>query len=174
MIARAIVSPINAIKDLVESSTTQLTLPQRSSLIPFSYKHAYPLPRIDETLDTLSGSQLFSTLNLASGYWQVEVSDEDRQKTAFCTTEGLYEFKVMPFGLCNAPATFQRLMDLILAGLQWTSCLVYLDDIIIFGNNFADHLQKLQLVVPGTHCVQWPVPQSTRSPTISWPHQLLS
>ena len=150
VIARAIVSPINAIKDLVESSTAQLTLTQRSSLIPFSYKHVYPLPTIDETLDTLSGSQLFSTLNLASGYWQVEVSDEDRQKTAFCTTEGLYEFKVMPFGLCNAPATFQRLMDLILAGLQWTSCLVYLDDIIIFGNNFADHLQKLQLVVPGT------------------------
>ena len=82
-----------------------------------THKDAYPLHRIDETPDTLLGLQLFSTLDLASGYWQVEVSDEDSQKTAFCTTEGLYEFKV----------TFQRLMDLILAGLQWTSCLVYLN-----------------------------------------------
>ena len=81
-------------------------------------KDAYPLPRIDSTLDTLSGSRWFSTLNLVSGYWQVEVDEKDQPKTAFCTTEGLYEFKVMPFGLCNAPATFQRLMDLVLAGLQ--------------------------------------------------------
>ena len=75
-------------------------------------KEAYPLPRIDATLDTLAGSQWFSTLDMLSGYWQVEVDEPDRPKTAFCTTEGLFEFKVMPFGLCNAPATFQRLMDL--------------------------------------------------------------
>lgn len=67
-------------------------------------KDAYPLPRIDATLDTLAGSKWFSTLDLLSGYWQVEVDEADRQKTAFCTTEGLFEFKVMPFGLCNAPA----------------------------------------------------------------------
>lgn len=78
-------------------------------------KDAYPLPRIDATLDTLAGSQWFSTLDLLSGYWQVEVEETDRQKTAFCTTEGLFQFRVMPFGLCNAPATFQRLMDLVLA-----------------------------------------------------------
>ena len=74
------------------------------------------LPRIDNTLDTLSGSQWFSTLDLLSGYWQVEVAEGDRDKTAFATQSGLFEFKVMPFGLCNAPATFQRLMDLVLAG----------------------------------------------------------
>jgi len=68
------------------------------------------------------------TLELISGYWQVEVSEQDRQKTAFTTYQGLFEFKVMPFGLCNAPATFQRLMDLLLAGVQWSKCLVYLDD----------------------------------------------
>ena len=62
----------------------------------------------------------------------------DREKTAFCTAEGLYEFKVMPFGLTNAPATFQRLMDLLLAGLQWKHCLVYLDDIVILGSTFAN------------------------------------
>ena len=65
-------------------------------------KDAYPLPRIDMTLDTLAGARWFSTLDLVSGYWQVEVAEEDRNKTAFCTTEGLFEFKVMPFWLCNA------------------------------------------------------------------------
>ena len=98
------------------------------------------------TLDTLAGSKWFSTLDLLSGYWQVEVAEEDRHKTAFCIIEGLFEFKVMPFGLCNAPATFQRLMDLVLAGLQWSHCLVYLDDIIILGNTFVDHLRNLQSV----------------------------
>ena len=69
-------------------------------------KDAYPLPRVDATLDALGGSQWFSTLDLISGYWQVEIEEADHPKTAFSTTEGLYQFKVMPFGLCNAPATF--------------------------------------------------------------------
>ena len=89
-------------------------------------KDAYPIPRIDETLDTLTGTTLFSTLDLRSGYWQVEVDPKDREKTAFCTPEGLFEFNVMPFGSCNAPATFQRLMDSVLAGLYWRNCLVYI------------------------------------------------
>jgi hypothetical protein len=74
-------------------------------------KDAYPLPRIDEMLNTLKGSKWFSTLDLASGYWQVAMHPTDREKTAFVTRYGIYEFNVMPFGLCNAPATFQRLMD---------------------------------------------------------------
>ena len=110
-------------------------------------KDAYPLPRIDATLDTLHGSQWFSTLDLLSGYWQVEVNAADREKTAFCTTEGLFQFRVMPFGLCNAPATFQRLMDLVLAGLQWSECLVYLDDVIILGRDFKEHLRNLRSVL---------------------------
>ena len=109
-------------------------------------KDAYPLPRIDDTLSTLAGAKWFSTLDLISGYWQVEVDPNDRSKTAFCTTEGLFQFKVMPFGLCNAPATFQRLMDLVLAGLQWSHCLVYLDDVIILGRSFVEHLHNLQAV----------------------------
>ena len=70
----------------------------------------------------------------------------DREKTAFTTSKGLFEFTKMPFGLCNAPATFQRLMDVILAGLQWSNCLVYLDDILIIGKTFQEHLENLQLV----------------------------
>ena len=73
----------------------------------------------------------------------MEMSPEHREKTAFCTTEGLFEFNVMPFGLCNAPATFQRLMNMVLAGLQWSSCFVYLDDIIVIGKTFEDHRMDL-------------------------------
>ena len=109
-------------------------------------KDAYPLPRIDLTLDTLSGSQWFSTLDLVSGYWQVKIDEKDQPKSAFCTTEGLYEFKIMPFGLCNARATFQCLMDLVLAGLQWSHCLVYVDDVIILGCDYDEHFQNLQVV----------------------------
>ena len=114
-------------------------------------KDAFPLPRIDDTLDCLAESQWFTTLDLASGYWQVEMSPEDGPKTAFCTPEGLFEFKVMPFGLCNAPGTFQRLMNLVLGGLQLSSCLVYLDDIIIVGKNFEDHLNNIDLVLSQVH-----------------------
>eukprot|EP00731_Ephydatia_muelleri_P023718 Em0015g1301a len=106
-------------------------------------KDAYPLPRVDDTLDTLGGTKFFSTLDLASGYWQVEVEEADRQKTAFTTPEGLFEFKVMPFGLCNAPATFQRLMDRVLNDLKWTDCLVYFDDIVVVGRTFSEHLHCL-------------------------------
>ena len=77
----------------------------------------------------------------------MQIHEDDRAKTAFCTTEGLYQFRVMPFGLCNAPATFQRLMDLVLSGLQWAHCLVYLDDVIILGRSFEEHIQNLGLVL---------------------------
>ena len=87
-------------------------------------KDAYPLSRIDDTLDMLAGKPWFSTLDLVSGYWQVSLSREARAKTAFATHSGLFQFKVMPFGFCNAPATFERLMDRVLQGLRWTRCLV--------------------------------------------------
>ena len=109
-------------------------------------KDAYPLPRIDETLDALDGAKVFTILDLATGYWQVAVDIADREKTAFTTRHGLFEFQVMPFGLCNAPGTFQRLMEFVLAGLQWQTCLVYLDDVIVYGRDFDEHLKRLREV----------------------------
>ena len=110
-------------------------------------KDAYPLPKIDETLSTLGGAQWFCTMDLASGYWQIKMKDSDRPKTAFMTRRGLFQFRVMPFGLTNAPATFQRLMDRVLRGLQWEKCLVYLDDIIVFGSTFHETLENLRCVM---------------------------
>ena len=101
------------------------------------------MPRIDETLDALDGACYFSTLDLASGYWQVELHPKDKEKTAFVTPFGFYQFRVMPFGLCNAPATFQRLMERVLAELHWSSCLVYLDDIIVYNRSVEEHLTLL-------------------------------
>ena len=106
----------------------------------------YSLPRIDDTLDVLAGARFFTTLDLASGYWQVTVDPAAREKTAFVTHSGLYEFMVMPFGLRNAPATFQRLMKIVLAGLNRTQCLVYLDDILIVSHSWEEHLENLHLV----------------------------
>ena len=104
---------------------------------------AYPLPRIQDTLDTLATAKWFSTLDLASGYWQVELTPRARRAAAFCTRNGLFQWNVMPFGLCNAPATFQRLMDRVLAGMQWETCLVYLDDIIVLAKDVPEMLKRL-------------------------------
>ncbi|GFY34443.1 retrovirus-related Pol polyprotein from transposon 17.6 [Trichonephila clavipes] len=104
-------------------------------------KDSYPLSRIDDTLDTLAGNTWFSTLDLKSGYWQVELHPDDKEKTAFTTEQGIWQFKVMPFGLCNAPATFERLMETVLGGLSYETCLVYLDDIIIVGRSFEEHMK---------------------------------
>ena len=108
---------------------------------------AFPLPRTEDCLDAMAGSVLFSTLDITSAYNQIPVRKEDIPKTAFITKYGFFEYTTMPFGLCNAPATFQRVMELALRGLQWSSCLIYLDDIIIFGKNLAEHMARLNAVL---------------------------
>ena len=108
--------------------------------------HAHPLPRVDAALDTLAGARWFTTLDMASGYWQVGLAPDDREKTAFSTGKGLHQFRVMAMGLKNASGTFQRLMELILAGLDTKSCLVYLDDIILFNKTESDHLETIREV----------------------------
>ena len=110
-------------------------------------KDAYPLPRIDDSLRLLGNQQWFSTMDLASGYWQVAMSPEAKRKAAFVTNEELFQFRVMLFGLCNAPATFERLMDRVLCGMRWSRCLVYLDDIISFGGSVTEALARLEEVL---------------------------
>ena len=109
-------------------------------------RDAYPLPRIDDTLDSLQQLNFISTLDLRSGYWQVEMDKDSRKKTAFVIHKGLFEFNVMPFGLTNAPATFQRLMDIVSAGLKWQCCLVYIDDVVVFSPTFEQHMTDLERV----------------------------
>ena len=106
-------------------------------------KDAYPLPRIDDSLDALAGSMYFSTLDLVSGYWQVPLDQDAREKSAFVTRGGLWQWKVLPFGLTSAPATFERLMEKVLKGLQWQTLLLYLDDVIVFSKDFESHLERL-------------------------------
>ena len=109
-------------------------------------KDSYPLPSIDVCLDALAGAAWFSTFDLRSGYHQVEMEPSDADKTTFVTRRGTFKFNVMPFGLCNAPATFQRLMNVAMAGLDPLVCLVYLDDIIVHSTNLHDHVDRLRLL----------------------------
>jgi len=106
-------------------------------------KDSYPLPRIADCLDALGSASYFSTFDLRSGYFQIGMDDEDKDKTAFLSRRGSFRFTSMPFGLCNAPSTFQRLMDSTLVGLNYEICLVYLDDIILFSHTVEEHLIRL-------------------------------
>ena len=110
-------------------------------------KDAHALPRINETLDSLIGAKYFTSLDLKSGYWQMELEECDKAKTAFTVGPlGFYEWETLPFGLVNAPATFQRLLQQVMSGLHLKECLIYLDDIIIFSTTFEEHLTRLENV----------------------------
>ena len=107
---------------------------------------AYPLPRIDDMLESLNSASWFTSLDLASGFWQVEMEEEDKEKTAFISHNGLYEFTVMPFELKGAPATFQCLINIVYSGLAWTILLVYLDNTTVYADTFDQHLNNLQQI----------------------------
>ena len=107
----------------------------------------FPLPRIQDCLDAVAGSSLFSSFDLTSGYFQIPLKKEDIPKSAFCCKFGHFEMTRMPFGLNNASGTFQRTMELALQGLQWVTCLVYIDDIIVFGENFDQHISRVSEVL---------------------------
>ncbi|CAG8504774.1 6570_t:CDS:2, partial [Scutellospora calospora] len=109
-------------------------------------KDAYPLPRIDDLLETFSTASWFSTLDLKSGYWQVRIEEKDKEKMAFITRGGLFEFNVMLFGLTNVPATFQRLIDQVLEKHIRNFVVVYIDDINIYSKTFNEHLGHLKIV----------------------------
>ena len=110
-------------------------------------KDVYPLPRVDDMLDALGKADYFSVLDLQSGFWQIPLHPDDMEKTAFSTTRGHYEFLVMAFGLCNAPATFQRAMDQLLRDLR-AFCQAYMDDVITFTEgSFEKHVEKLEVVL---------------------------
>jgi hypothetical protein len=107
---------------------------------------SYPLPLISDLLDSFNGAKYFSSIDLASGYWQILMEPDSVEKTTFNSKYGSFEWLVMPFGLCTAPATFQRLMDEVFGNMKWKCVCVYFDDIVIYSNTFAEHLQHLQEV----------------------------
>ena len=109
-------------------------------------KDSFPLPRIEETLDAVGGATLFSSLDFASGYHQIGMEPEDQHKTAFITPFGLYEYTRMPFGLCNAPATFQRMINATMSPYIFRILICYLDDLLIYSKDLAGHVKALGTV----------------------------
>lgn len=117
------------------------------ALNKITVKNRFPLPRIDDTLDRLAGAKYFSTLDLASGYWQCRIHPDDIEKTAFSTPQGHFEWLVLPFGLCNAPATFSTMMTQIFTPYLNKFATVYLDDILIYSKTAEEHGRHLRLVL---------------------------
>jgi hypothetical protein len=110
-------------------------------------KDSFPLHRMDQVIEALNGAIYFSVMDMARGYLQVPLAEADREKTAFIANNKLYHFKVMPLGLCNAPSTYSRLMDLVLNGLTYKYCLVYLDDTIVYSKSFDEHLRHVEEIL---------------------------
>ena len=139
-------SPVLMVKK--KDSTLRMCIDFRR-LNKVTKKDTYPLPRIDDSLNTLNGARWFSGMDLAAGYWQVLIDFADREKTAFPVVgEGFFEWVRMPFGLCNAPATFQRMMDHLFRAHTWKYCLVYFDDILVYTKTtFKDHIHHLEAIL---------------------------
>jgi hypothetical protein len=124
-------------------------------------KDCFAVPRIDNTLDTLAEATWVSTLDLKSSYWQVDLHPDNKEKTAFSMGQGLWQFTVIPFGLCNTPVAFEQLMETVLRGLMHVSCIMYLD-VIVIGRTFQEHLLNKRKVPRSL-----PKVQSREVPTFS-------
>jgi Reverse transcriptase (RNA-dependent DNA polymerase) len=148
--------------EVIEPATSKLTSPIVSVAKPagstrfcvycrrlnaVTVRDSYPLPRMDEFIDSLGDAKIYTILDCNSGYWQLPVRPEDREKTTFTSHEGLYWFLRMPFSLGNAPAPFERFVEINLSGITWKTWLVYLDDIIVFSKTPADHMGHLDAVL---------------------------
>ena len=149
-------------RDIIENSTSEwasnpIIVPKKSGkfrlcidyrkLNNATVKDAYPLPRIDDILDMIGDSKYYTVLDLKDGYHQIPIDPVDKQKTAFYGVNGIYQYKMMPFGLCNAPATFQRFMNRTLQDFVGNTCLVYLDDIIIFSKTLDSHERNVKEIL---------------------------
>ena len=111
-----------------------------------SREDAYPMPRIDDLIDKLGNAKFITTVDLNRGYWQMPVAAKDKHKTAFTTPFGLFQFRVMPFGLNGPPASFQRMMDLVIDGMQDFTA-AYLDDLVVYSDSWEDHLKHLKMML---------------------------
>ena len=118
-------------------------------------KNVFPLPRISDCLDAVAGAKFLSSFDITSGFHQVPIKVSDIPKSAFCTKYGLYEYLTMPVGMTNSKAVFQLLMELTLGSLQWHICLIYLDDVLVFGSTFEEHMERVGTVLSRIKEVGW-------------------
>ncbi|KAL1915188.1 uncharacterized protein VTP21DRAFT_7464 [Calcarisporiella thermophila] len=136
-------APLNPVKKADEA--TRMAVDYRR-LNEVTKKDRYPLPNPQDYFSHLRGAKVFSTIDLASGFWQIELEEADKEKTAFTSPLGLYEFNVMPFGLTNDPATFQRMIDAVCTGMKWNFCMPYMDDLLVFSATVEEHIKHLTRV----------------------------
>ena len=151
MLAQGVIEPssspwLSPVVDRKKDGTFRLCI-DYLNLNLFTHCEAHPIPRMDDTLDSLNGAKMFTTVDLRSGYWQVPMDRKDKPKTAFATQAGQFQFTRMPFGLNLAPSTFQRMTEIVLSGLNLITCLCYLDDVIIHSKDLNQHCERLVKVL---------------------------
>ena len=147
-IIRKSTSPWNAALVIVpkKDGTIRMCIDYRN-LNAITIRPIFPIPDTKQLLDNLSGNLFFSTIDLSNAYYQCPMVESDKPKTAFATRKGHFEFNRIPFGLCGAPATFQRLMNVVLEKENWHMCLIYLDDVMIFARSFDEHLNRVEIIL---------------------------
>ena len=137
-------------------------------------KDVYPLPRIDDVIERLNGSSIFSKLDLRSGYFQVPLAPAEREKTAFTTPDGLYQFNRLPQGLKNSPSVFQRLMNQTLGSLRWDVCLAYIDDIVVHSTSYEENLIDVDRVCQALHAANFRLnPTSAHFANLRFPSSVI-